>query len=78
MSHAFYREYFDAWAESFDFIFYSILTIIHRAEALDHSLATEISPKCHEYAKTSLKVHLKCFNTVKGAAVIQQVDYVNW
>lgn len=78
MALAWYADFVNPWLESFDFIFYSLLTVVHRSGSLIYSVTPEISPKCLEYAKESLNVHLKCFSGIREAAIIEQTDYVNW
>lgn len=74
---AYYQERLIGMAHSADFVCYSVLTVIHRAQSLT-TTATEISPKCYEAARLGLENHLKCFAQFRNRSVPQQAEYVNW
>lgn len=60
-----------------DFITYSILTIIHRAQTRP-SNAMAISTKCFDAATLALQSHLKCFAYFRDRKIHKQAEYVNW
>lgn len=64
-------------AQAADFVCYSVLTVIYRAQPLTSS-TTEISPQCYEAARLGLENHLRCFAQFRNRSVPQQAEYVNW
>ncbi|KAH0339787.1 putative C6 transcription factor, partial [Aureobasidium melanogenum] len=64
-------------AQAADFVCYSVLTVIYRAQPLTSS-TTEISPRCYEAARLGLENHLRCFAQFRNRSVPQQAEYVNW
>ncbi|KAI5245615.1 hypothetical protein E4T42_06696 [Aureobasidium subglaciale] len=74
---AYYQERLLGMAQAADFVCYSVLTIIYRAQPLTSS-TTEISPKCYEAARLALDNHLRCFANFSNRSVDQQAEYVNW
>lgn len=58
-----------------DFITYSILTVIHRAQTGSDAMA--ISARCFELAITALKCHLECFEYFRDRKIHKQAEYVN-
>ncbi|KAI4726306.1 hypothetical protein E4T49_05947 [Aureobasidium sp. EXF-10728] len=76
-SGAYYQERLIGMAHSADFVCYSVLTVIYRAQPLTSS-TTEISPRCYEAARLGLENHLRCFAQFRDRSVPQQAEYVNW
>ncbi|KAI4718190.1 hypothetical protein E4T48_05613 [Aureobasidium sp. EXF-10727] len=76
-SGAYYQERLIGMAHSADFVCYSVLTVIYRAQPLTSS-STEISPRCYEAARLGLENHLRCFAQYRDRSVPQQAEYVNW
>ncbi|KAF2452502.1 C6 transcription factor [Lineolata rhizophorae] len=76
-SRGYFCEYVCCMDAATDFITYSVLTIIYRAQAIQGH-GTEISGKCFEAAKLSLQNHLRCFEDFRRLGGSKQTDYVNW
>ncbi|KAH0367723.1 putative C6 transcription factor, partial [Aureobasidium melanogenum] len=74
---AHYQERLIGMAQAADFVCYSVLTVIYRAQPLTSS-TTEISPRCYEAARLGLENHLRCFAQFRNRSVLQQAEYVNW
>ncbi|KAH0395302.1 putative C6 transcription factor, partial [Aureobasidium melanogenum] len=74
---AHYQERLIGMAQAADFVCYSVLTVIYRAQPLTSS-TTEISPQCYEAARLGLENHLRCFAQFRNRSVPQQAEYVNW
>lgn len=60
-----------------DFIAYSVLTVIHRAQTLPANAMT-ITTKSLETAKLALKSHLKAFAHFRNRQTHKQAEYANW
>ncbi|PYH49584.1 transcription factor domain-containing protein [Aspergillus saccharolyticus JOP 1030-1] len=60
-----------------DFIAYSVLTVIYRAQTRPGD-AMAISSRCYEIATLALHSHLKCFTYFRGRQTHKQTEYVNW
>ncbi|KAG9664742.1 putative C6 transcription factor, partial [Aureobasidium melanogenum] len=73
---AHYQERLIGMAQAADFVCYSVLTVIYRAQPLTSS-TTEISPRCYEAARLGLENHLRCFAQFRNRSVPQQAEYVN-
>ncbi|KAI4850065.1 hypothetical protein E4T44_02967 [Aureobasidium sp. EXF-8845] len=76
-SGAYYQERLIGMSHSADFVCYSVLTVIYRAQPSTSS-TTEISPRCYEAARLGLENHLRCFAQFQNRSVPQQAEYVNW
>ncbi|KAI4849735.1 hypothetical protein E4T44_03164 [Aureobasidium sp. EXF-8845] len=76
-SGAYYQERLIGMSHSADFVCYSVLTVIYRAQPSTSS-TTEISPRCYEAARLGLENHLRCFAQFRNRSVPQQAEYVNW
>ncbi|GME53107.1 C6 transcription factor [Neofusicoccum parvum] len=74
---AFYGEHLDSMVQAADFIAYTVLTVIYRAQT-STGTGTEISSKCFEVARLGLESHLKCFESFQNSSMLQQIDYVTW
>ncbi|KAI4743747.1 hypothetical protein E4T50_05859 [Aureobasidium sp. EXF-12298] len=73
---AYYQERLLGMASSADFVCYSVLTVIYRAQP-STSNTTEISPRCYEAARLGLENHLRCFAQFRDRSVPQQAEYPN-
>ncbi|KKK25394.1 hypothetical protein P175DRAFT_0530702 [Aspergillus ochraceoroseus IBT 24754] len=60
-----------------DFIAYSVLTVIYRAQMRAHN-AMAISSQCYQAASMALHSHLKCFTYFRDRQAHKQAEYVNW
>ncbi|KAK7707429.1 hypothetical protein SLS57_009299 [Botryosphaeria dothidea] len=74
---AWYGEHLDSMVQAADFIAYSVLTTIYRAQTSTGS-GTEISSKCFEVGRLALQAHLKCFESFTNSSMLAQIDYVTW
>ncbi|BCR92189.1 transcription factor domain-containing protein [Aspergillus chevalieri] len=72
-----YSDSLHGMAACADFITYSILTIIHRAQTRP-SNAMAISTECFDAATLALQSHLKCFAYFRDRKIHKQAEYVNW
>ncbi|XHG01002.1 hypothetical protein AWENTII_004408 [Aspergillus wentii] len=77
VSTGLYSESLHGMAACADFIAYSVLTVIYRAQTLP-SNAMSISTRCLEAATLALQSHLKCFAQFKNRKTHKQAEYVNW
>ncbi|KAL1615714.1 hypothetical protein SLS54_008844 [Diplodia seriata] len=76
-SGAEYGEHLDSMVHAADFIAYTVLTTIYRAQT-STGTGTEISSKCFETARLGLQAHLKCFESFQSSSMLEQMDYVTW
>ncbi|OJD36814.1 c6 transcription factor [Diplodia corticola] len=76
-SGAEYGEHLDSMVHAADFIAYTVLTTIYRAQT-STGTGTEISSKCFETARLGLQAHLKCFESFQSSSMLEQIDYVTW
>jgi len=60
-----------------DFIYYSTLTVIYRAQTFSNK-TIEVNSKCYEAAKLSLTTHLRCHEKLCSQHMDKRLDYVNW
>ncbi|KAL1957349.1 hypothetical protein VTO42DRAFT_6138 [Malbranchea cinnamomea] len=60
-----------------DFIAYSVLTVIYRAQTLPENAMT-ITTKCLETARLALRSHLKAFSHFSNRRAHKQAEYANW
>jgi len=60
-----------------DFIYYSTLTVIYRAQTFSNK-TMEVNSKCYEAAKLSLQTHLRCHEKLCSQHMDKRLDYVNW
>jgi len=60
-----------------DFIYYSTLTVIYRAQTFSNK-TMEVNSKCYEAAKLSLTTHLRCHEKLCSQHMDKRLDYVNW
>lgn len=74
---AYYGEHLGSMMTAADFIAYTVMTVIYRAQT-SMGTGTEISSKCFEMARLGLQSHLKCFESFQSSTVLQQIDYVTW
>ncbi|OJJ50225.1 hypothetical protein ASPZODRAFT_58444 [Penicilliopsis zonata CBS 506.65] len=72
-----YSESLQGMALCADFITYSVLTVIYRAQTLPTN-ATAITSKCVEAATLALESHLKCFAIFRTRESHKQAEYVKW
>ncbi|KAF2136053.1 uncharacterized protein K452DRAFT_148698 [Aplosporella prunicola CBS 121167] len=78
ISNSYFRDALECLMISTDFMYYSVLTMIYRAQT-STSHATEISSQCYEAARLSLRAHLKTFeHFVPGENHFRTIDFVNW
>jgi hypothetical protein len=59
-----------------DFIAYSVLTVIYRAQTRARD-AMAVSSQCYEAASMALHSHLKCFTYFRDRQAHKQAEYVN-
>lgn len=59
-----------------DFIAYSVLTVIYRAQTLPANAMT-ITTKCLETAKLALRSHLKAFAHFRNRRTHKKAEYAN-
>ncbi|RAL14501.1 transcription factor domain-containing protein [Aspergillus homomorphus CBS 101889] len=74
---ALYADSLHGIAACADFIAYSVLTVIYRAQTRPGD-AMAISSRCYEVATLALQSHLKCFTYFRGRQTHKQTEYVNW
>ena len=60
-----------------DFIAYSVITVIYRAQTGPND-SMAISSQCYEAATMALHSHLKCFDFFRGRRTHKQMEYVHW
>ncbi|KAE8153780.1 hypothetical protein BDV25DRAFT_168297 [Aspergillus avenaceus] len=77
VSQSLYADSLHGMAACADFIAYSVLTVIYRAETRPQK-AMAISSRCYEAATLALHSHLKCFNYFRGRQTHKQMEYVHW
>ncbi|KAF7595392.1 hypothetical protein BBP40_006386 [Aspergillus hancockii] len=77
VSAGLYADSLHGMAACADFITYSVLTVIYRAETRPRN-AMAISSRCYEAATLALHSHLKCFNYFRGRQTHKQIEYVHW
>ncbi|KAF5864555.1 hypothetical protein ETB97_007387 [Aspergillus alliaceus] len=77
VSTGLYAESLHGMAACADFITYSVLTVIYRAETRPRN-AMAISSRCYEAATLALHSHLKCFTYFRGRQTHKQIEYVHW
>ncbi|KAF9891869.1 hypothetical protein FE257_003354 [Aspergillus nanangensis] len=77
VSQGLYAESLHGMAACADFITYSVLTVIYRAQTRPHD-AMAISSQCYETAALALNSHLKCFTYFRDRQTHKQTEYVNW
>ena len=73
---AWYEELLQTIRESDDFITYSTLTVIYRAETFSNPMM-QVTPKCYEAAKLSLQANLASYHHANEHPAGLK-DYVNW
>lgn len=76
VSQGLYAESLHGMAACADFITYSVLTVIYRAQTRPRD-ATAISSQCYETATLALHSHLKCFTYFRDRQTHKQTEYVN-
>ncbi|KAL5360472.1 fungal-specific transcription factor domain-containing protein [Aspergillus floccosus] len=76
VSQGYYAESLHGMAACADFIAYSVLTVIYRAQTRPRD-ATAISSQCYEAAALALHSHLKCFTYFRDRQTHKQTEYVN-
>ena len=76
VSQGLYAESLHGMAACADFITYSVLTVIYRAQTRPRD-ATAISSQCYETATLALHSHLKCFTYFRDRQTYKQTEYVN-
>ncbi|OAX81844.1 hypothetical protein ACJ72_03809 [Emergomyces africanus] len=74
VSGGYYAESLQGMAACAEFITYSVLTVIYRAQMSPNAMA--ISSKCLEAAKLGLQSHLKCFSYFRERNSYKQAEYV--
>ncbi|KAF9641547.1 putative c6 transcription factor protein [Lasiodiplodia theobromae] len=72
-----YGEHLDSMTHAADFIAYTVLTVIYRAQT-STGTGIEVSSKCFETARLGLQSHLKCFESFQSSTMLEQIDYVTW
>ncbi|KAE8375755.1 C6 transcription factor [Aspergillus bertholletiae] len=77
VSAGLYADSLHGMAACADFITYSVLTVIYRAETRPRN-AMAISSRCYEAATLALHSHLKCFTYFRGRQTHKQIEYVHW
>ncbi|KAE8354926.1 C6 transcription factor [Aspergillus coremiiformis] len=77
VSAGLYADSLHGMAACADFITYSVLTVIYRAETRPRN-AMAISSRCYEAATLALHSHLKCFTYFRGRQTHKQMEYVHW
>ncbi|KAB8069549.1 C6 transcription factor [Aspergillus leporis] len=77
VSPGLYADSLHGMAACADFITYSVLTVIYRAETRPRN-AMAISSRCYEASTLALHSHLKCFNYFRGRQTHKQIEYVHW
>ncbi|KAJ5085024.1 C6 transcription factor [Penicillium argentinense] len=76
VSQGLYAESLHGMAACADFVTYSVLTVIYRAQSRPRD-ATAISSQCYETATLALHSHLKCFTYFRDRQTHKQTEYVN-
>ncbi|QSS49462.1 C6 transcription factor [Histoplasma capsulatum var. duboisii H88] len=76
VSGGYYAESLQGIAACAEFITYSVLTVIYRAQMSPNAMA--ISSKCLEAAKLGLQSHLKCFPYFRERKSHKKAEYVTW
>ncbi|EDN03839.1 conserved hypothetical protein [Histoplasma mississippiense (nom. inval.)] len=76
VSGGYYAESLQGIAACAEFITYSVLTVIYRAQMSPNAMA--ISSKCLEAAKLGLQSHLKCFPYFLERKSHKKAEYVTW
>ncbi|PWY94231.1 C6 transcription factor [Aspergillus sclerotioniger CBS 115572] len=77
VSPGLYADSLHGMAACADFIAYSVLTVIYRAQTRPRD-AMAISSRCYESATAALQSHLKCFTYFRGRQTHKQTEYVTW
>ena len=76
-SAALYPDHIEKHYGPSDLIYYSVLTSLHRADAVSDS-ATEITAPCFEAARRSLEAHLRWFPRFAEVDALVLSGYVAW
>ncbi|KAL2359088.1 hypothetical protein RJZ56_008078 [Blastomyces dermatitidis] len=76
VSGGYYADSLQGMAACAEFITYSVLTVIYRAQMSPNAMS--ISSKCLEAAKLGLQSHLKCFSYFSERKSHKQAEYVTW
>ncbi|PGH36814.1 hypothetical protein GX50_00271 [[Emmonsia] crescens] len=76
VSGGYYAESLQGMAACAEFITYSVLTVIYRAQMSPNAMA--ISSKCLDAAKLGLQSHLRCFSYFRERNSYKQAEYVTW
>ncbi|PGH00571.1 hypothetical protein AJ79_08174 [Helicocarpus griseus UAMH5409] len=76
VSGGYYADSLQGIAACAEFITYSVLTVIYRAQTSPNVMT--ISSKCLEAAKLGLQSHLRCFPYFRERNSYKQAEYVNW
>ncbi|KAK1145234.1 hypothetical protein N8T08_004387 [Aspergillus melleus] len=77
VSSGLYADSLHGMAACADFIAYSVMTVIYRAQSRPTD-AMAVSSQCYEAARLALDSHLKCFGFFRGRQTHKQMEYVNW
>ncbi|KAK2800055.1 hypothetical protein FQN51_006294 [Onygenales sp. PD_10] len=76
VSGGYYADSLQGMTACAEFITYSVLTVIYRAQTSPNVMA--ISTNCLEAAKLGLQSHLRCFPYFRDRNSYKQAEYVNW
>ncbi|GLA52319.1 hypothetical protein AnigIFM63604_009168 [Aspergillus niger] len=77
VSRGLYADSLHGMAACADFIAYSVLTVIYRAQTHPRDVMA-VSSQCYASATAALQSHLKCFTYFRGRQTHKQTEYVNW
>ncbi|KAI9035861.1 transcription factor domain-containing protein [Aspergillus affinis] len=77
VSSGLYADSLHGMAACADFIAYSVMTVIYRAQSRPTD-AMAVSSQCYEAARLALDSHLKCFGFFRDRQTHKQMEYVNW
>lgn len=77
VSPGLYAESLHGMAACADFIAYSVMTVIYRAQSRPTDTMA-VSSQCYEAARLALDSHLKCFDFFRGRQTHKKMEYVHW